>query len=93
MDQATVDNHPIKNLPAGFEDIRVWEATKSGWRGTAPRFVAIFNLGDKPAELHFSWAEFGLTDSLKAPEKVNLTLPAHASKVFRDLKPLNSHER
>ena len=93
MDQATVDNHPIKDLPAGFENIRVWEATKSGWRGTAPRFVAIFNLSDKPAELHFGWSELGLSDSSKTPEKVNLTLPAHASKVFSNLKPLQSRDK
>ncbi len=93
MDQATVDNHPIENLPAGFENIRVWEATKSRWKGTAPRFVAIFNLGDKPAELHFGWSELGLANSSKPTGKVDLTLPAHGSAVFSDLRPLQSRDK
>jgi hypothetical protein len=93
MDQNTHDNHPLKDLPAGFESIRIWEATKSGVKGNAPRYIAVFNLGDKPAELHFTWAQLGLSDSSQSGGKVDLTLPAHGSRVYSNLIPLHSHEK
>jgi hypothetical protein len=50
--------------------------------------VAIFNLGDRPAELHFRWMEFGLAEFSKPGDKIDLKLPAHGSAVFSDLSPL-----
>jgi len=88
MDQGTIDNHPLQDLPAGFGNVRVWEATKAGTGGFAPRYVAIFNLGDRPAELHFRWMEFGLAEFSKPGDKIDLKLPAHGSAVFSDLSPL-----
>ena len=98
MDQGTLSSEPVKNLPSGMEHVRVWTAAESGWRGTGPRYVAIFNLDDKPVSLHFTWAQLGLKsgdqgavdvlNGFKAPKGVEKTLPAHGSVAYRNLEPL-----
>jgi len=92
IDQETHDNHPIKDLPTGFEHIRVWEARSTHVRGKGGIFVALFNLDDRPADLKFKWSQLGISDG-KGSEDVTFTLPPHGSRVYRDLALLNSHER
>jgi len=103
MDQGSEVSKPIKALPAGMEHIRIWTAKQGGWEGTPPEYVAIFNLDDKPATLHFTWAQLGLRagDSgvkdifINAPavDKVELMLPAHGSTVYTSLVPINSRAK
>ena len=102
VNQKGQGSRPITDLPSGFEHVRVWESTSELALGTAPRFVAFFNLDDKPVTLHFTWAQLGLDGSkngaqnifngskLKSYGKVEISLPAHGSTVYRDLVPLNS---
>jgi len=103
MNQWTYENHPLKRLPPGFENVRVWVATNLQGRGSQSIFVALFNLDDKPVELHFNWAQLGLTagdlaaedmfSHAKASKKVDITLPAHGSTAFQDMGFLGGHER
>jgi alpha-galactosidase len=97
MNQSVTYSHPIdaRNLPAGFEQARVWRATidEPGSRNYA-EFFGFFNLDDKPVTLRASWKQLGLeggkhqaqdiwTDSNgKESKEVNITLPAHGSTVF-----------
>jgi hypothetical protein len=92
LDQDTFDNHPLKDLPAGFENIRAWEAKSAHMKGNGGIFVALFNLNDHPAELKFKWSQLGLS-GVKGPEDVTITLPAHGSHVYRDLSLAGSHEK
>jgi len=41
VNQHGVGNHPVKNLPAGFEHVRVWEATVNE-SATPAQFLAFF---------------------------------------------------
>jgi alpha-galactosidase len=101
VNQKGQDSQQIADLPSGFEHIRVWESTELAL-GTAHVFASFFNLDDKPVTLHFTWAQLGLDGSkngaqnifngskLKSERKVEISLPAHSSTVYRDLVPLNS---
>ena len=102
MNQDADDNQPIRSLPATFKNIRAWKAVHAGWDGNAPMFVALFNLGDKPAELHFTWAELGFEgkearnlfgDGKSSSGKVDLMLPPHGSTVYSGLTRLGSREK
>jgi len=103
MDQGAQSSEPIRDLPSGMERVRVWASTQSGYRGTAPKTVAIFNLDDKPVTLHFTWAQLGLksrepgavdiSDGFKSPKGVEKTLPPHGSIVYRNLEPLTSQDK
>jgi hypothetical protein len=84
---------PVTKLPAGFENVRVWEASLTAGAKT-PDFLAFFNLDDKPVTLHASWKQLGLEngkywaqnlwskDSFKETKDVTVTLPAHGSTVY-----------
>jgi alpha-galactosidase len=102
INQATDQNQPIEKLPAGFEHIRAWKATKARWKGNAPIYLALFNLGDQPAKLHFTWAELGFEgkeaknlfgDGKSSSNDVSLTLPPHASTVYSGLTLLGSRAK
>jgi hypothetical protein len=92
VDQRGLDNHPVRNLPAGFEHVRVWSATvKASAQST--EYFAFFNLDDKPVTLHFSWGQFGrlgkndaftLSDgeAMAPTAPVDITLPVHGSAVY-----------
>ncbi|MGD0737723.1 MAG: glycoside hydrolase family 27 protein [Terracidiphilus sp.] len=96
-DQNSYGGHQVAKLPAGFENVRVWETSKP-WTDCAPLFVAFFNLDDKPVTLHFKWDQFAyctfshsagkearnLWDghTAKTSAPVELTLPAHGSTVY-----------
>jgi hypothetical protein len=90
VDQHTHDNHPVEHLPSGFENARVWMA--SGKAGE--RYVAVFNLDDKPASLQANWEQLGLPSGMHAArelwsghrvdasERLQVTLPAHGSVIY-----------
>jgi hypothetical protein len=92
INQNAWESKPVKDLPAGFENVRVWRAA-SGVKIGVHDDVALFNLDDKPVTLHFTWKQIGargtevhnLWDgkSMKAADPVVLTLPAHGSAIYR----------
>ncbi|MGP8226407.1 MAG: glycoside hydrolase family 27 protein [Terracidiphilus sp.] len=104
VNQNTWASHPITNLPVGFENVRVWEASEEAF-ADPPEFVALFNLDDKPVTLHFMWKQIcqmcasdgvrNLYDGrqLKASDPVEVTLPAHGSTIFRSLNKVTGHLR
>jgi hypothetical protein len=93
IDQKAWESHPVKDLPAGFESVRVWSASEEAF-ANPHEFIALFNLDDKPVTLRFSWAQLGIRASKEArnlwdgskangSNPVVLTLPAHGSTVYR----------
>jgi len=93
MDQDSFENRPIKNLPVGFEGVRVWEAKSTVLGCDGCMFLAIFNMNDHPVDLKFNWSDLGLT---KGPDKATgnaLNLPAHGSKVYSDLSQIGRLDR
>ena len=90
VDQTGYDSHPVGNLPPGFEHARVWVA--SGKAGQ--RFLAVFNLDDKPASLEASWSALGLStgkhvardlwngQDLAASDRLKIVLPAHGCVLY-----------
>jgi alpha-galactosidase len=93
IDQTARDNHPVENLPAGFENVRVWVASGTG-RQRALRFIAVFNLNDAPASLEAPWDKLGLNrgkrvpsdlwdgNRLPASDRLKIELPAHGSVLY-----------
>jgi alpha-galactosidase len=94
VDQSTRDNHPIENLPAGFERVRVWIAS-GGRKSGAARFLAIFNLAEQTVSLETPLQSLGFGGGSQAQRdlwmgaqlpKSNLlkvVLPAHACILYR----------
>lgn len=93
IDQHARESHPITNLPAGFDRVRVWEAGIAA-PGHAPRgYVAFFNLDDRQVTLDFSWAQLGLGrgphtarnlwdgSTHPASDRARMQLPAHGSAI------------
>jgi len=92
VDQLAQQSHPVKNLPPGFENVRVWQADIAGAEKTAT-YLAFFNLDDKPVTLKTPWRALGFYGSfaprdlwekktLKKSETLELTLPAHGSAIY-----------
>lgn len=92
-DQKAVESHPVTKLPAGFEDVRVWESSEDE-HGHSPDFVALFNLNDKPVTLHFTWEQLGVKSGRevrdiwngskrKTDAPMEIALPAHGSTIYR----------
>jgi len=97
INQHAVFSHPLKDLPAGFGNVRVWEAAPRTTLCT-PRTYAFFNLDDKPVDLKFTWNDLvasrvghclisrahNLSDGtdLKGIKPVEMTLPAHGSSIY-----------
>ena len=93
IDQTARDNHPIENLPAGFGNVRVWVASGTG-RQQSIRFLAVFNLNDKPATLEASWDKLGLASGnlvardlweghpLAPSASLQIVLPAHGCALY-----------
>ena len=98
MNQNVTYSRPLDaaNLPAGFENARVWRATidAPGARNYV-EFLAFFNLDEKPVTLRASWKQLGLEgrkrliqdawgESIgKESTGINVTLPAHGSAISR----------
>jgi len=90
VNQHSRDNRPVAALPQGFEQARVWIA--SGADGE--RYLAVFNLDDRPLALDAPWAELGLdagpyrVRELWAGRKedgsnrMTIELPAHGCALF-----------
>jgi hypothetical protein len=104
INQKAWASHPVTDLPARFENVRVWEASEEAF-ADPPEFVALFNLDDKPVTLHFMWRQIcpmcasdgthNLYDGSrwKGSDPVELTLPAHGSAIFGSLSRLIVHSR
>ena len=56
VNQHSHDNHPLSHLPKGFKQVRAWVASGR----SDERYLALFNLGDKPVALEAPWGELGL---------------------------------
>jgi hypothetical protein len=93
INQTAWESHPVRNLPAGFAQVRVWQAS-AGPRRKPVRYVALFNVGDQPAELSATWQQLGMNGvhsalelwsgkALPANRSVRVTLPAHGSAIYR----------
>jgi hypothetical protein len=89
-------SHPLqsKELPADFENVRVWQHEGPGF-GRPDEDFAFFNLDDKPVTLHITWVQLGLAGKHKvrslwdnrniwsAPsEGFDVILPAHGSAIY-----------
>ena len=82
MNQESSGNHPVKDLPPGFEGMRVWEANNNRQGGGDCVYFAVFNLNDMPVHLDFKWATFGLTPGREGPRGESLTLAPHAGAFY-----------
>ncbi|GLQ87441.1 glycoside hydrolase family 27 protein [Dyella flagellata] len=90
VDQHSHGNHPVEHLPPGLGPMRVWVA--DGEAGE--RYLAVFNLDDKPASLDASWEQLGLASGKHAARelwsghrqeasgRLTISLPAHGCLLF-----------
>lgn len=93
VDQTGRDSHPVGNLPPGFEHARVW-LSSGRMHGRPVRYLAIFNLDDRPASLHATWHQLGLASGRHAAhdlwshrklpdsKRLDVTLPAHGCVLY-----------
>jgi len=93
INQATHDNHPVDNLPAGFEKVRVWVASGTQ-RQPSQRFLAVFNLDDHATSVEATWGQLGLgSGNLVArdvwegrrvadSDRLKVVLPAHGCVLY-----------
>ena len=89
VNQTAWESAPITDLPKGFENARVWTAF-AGPRDKPARYLAVFNLDDKPLVLKASWRKLGvkgrsareLWTGARA-RQLNVTLPPHGSAIYR----------
>jgi len=94
INQHAWHSQELKKLPAGFENVRVWEADEEAF-ANPPVYLAVFNLNDKPVTVHAPLSAFemvpkkGLLRNLWDPGQSNragmldVTLPAHGCALFR----------
>ncbi len=94
VNQTARESHPVVVLPHGFEQARVWAAS-AGSQKKPSRFLAFFNLDDKPVVLHAAWKQLGLrgakhsardlwqNTTLPAAKALSVALPAHGSALYR----------
>lgn len=92
VNQHARESHPVKDLPPGFEKVRVWLAIKD--HVEPAQFLALFNLDDKPVTLHVTPKQLRLPDApfdalnlidgsrLKRSRIYEFTLPAHGSLIY-----------
>jgi alpha-galactosidase len=92
LNQHVSSSHAVKELPAGFENVRVWSAA-TGASKDAHQFFAFFDIDDKPLKIHFAWNALGRTGSVSvtnlwdgskspASETMDIALPNHGSAVY-----------
>jgi hypothetical protein len=94
VNQRASESHPVTDLPAGFEHVRVW-ASRTGPRPGGPEVLALFNLDDAPVTLRAPWAQLGLKAGrrrvrdlwqgreLPASDGIDLVLPGHGGALYR----------
>ena len=88
VDQHSTNSHALIST----EKTAVWLATPESGDGA---YVAVFNLDAAPQSFHYSWKELGLKgesykvrdlwehQDLGPKESIDVTLPAHASIIYR----------
>ena len=96
MNQSVTYSHPVRqsDLPAGFENVRVWRGTVDapGSRNYT-EFFAFFNLDNNPVSLRVTWEQLGLPgkhtaqnawtgDTAKPSKEIGMTLPPHGCSVY-----------
>jgi len=89
VDQTSTDNHPVTSLPAGLEEARVWVAS-----GGRVKYLAVFNLGEKPLSVDLPWEKLGLPSGshgardlwenrrFDAAPRLKAALPQHGSLLY-----------
>jgi hypothetical protein len=93
VNQTSWDSRPVTNLPRGFENVRVWQAS-AGPRTHPVRYIAFFNLDDKASTVTANWAQLGMAGRhlaqdlwtgrrLPASPRLRVRLPAHGSAIYR----------
>lgn len=88
IDQHSTENHPIITTDSTV----IWSATPASGKG---RYIAVFNLRDSVAQIHYAWADIGLPEKtyvlrdlwnhedLKSAKSLRIDLPAHGSALYR----------
>jgi alpha-galactosidase len=87
------ESHPISDLPAGWENVRVWRA-QAGSPARPTAYVAFFNLGTAPVTLHATANDLHLAQFQGAqelwtgagqtlPGQLDVTIPAHGAMLYR----------
>jgi hypothetical protein len=93
VNQTAWESHPLAELPPGFEHVRVWTA-RAGSPRKPMRYIAFFNVKDEPTQLSATWKQLGIEGTHSALElwsgtklpangRINVTLAAHGSAVYR----------
>jgi hypothetical protein len=93
VNQRAWESHPVANLQAGYESVRVWEAS-AGTHSRPVHYIAFFNTSDQPVALAAKWSDVGIGGRHSAVElwsgaqsprgsTVQLSLPAHGSAIYR----------
>lgn len=92
-DQQAMESHPVTDLPAEFDKVRVWKSTTN-----VPKhgrvYMAFFNLNDAPTTVKFKWSDFkfggrivavNVYDGSKgaASESMTIVIPAHGCAMYR----------
>jgi alpha-galactosidase len=93
VNQTARHSHPVAALPPGFENVRVWVASGKAGRQSR-RFLAVFNLDNRPASLEAPWDKLDLApgkhaarnlwdgDRLAASDSLKIVLPVHGSVLY-----------
>ena len=93
VNQKARESHPVSVTLPGFDHIRVWKAAVGNGAKDA-EYIALFNLGDAPASLQFTWEQLTAARGHKqardlisgaqqdATKAQSVTLPAHGSAIF-----------
>jgi hypothetical protein len=93
VDQHSTDNHPVINT----DNIVIWTSRPESGRGSArDRYVAVFNISDTAQTVRYTWSALGLPapgyrlrdlwthkDIIGSATSLEITLPAHASVLYR----------
>jgi alpha-galactosidase len=94
LNQGAWTSRPVTDLPAGYDNIRVWTASSSHAR-RGDKVVAVFNLGSKATTVKAPWRVLGLATPgdvvsnvltgarIAKDEGDEIQLAAHASAVYR----------
>jgi alpha-galactosidase len=94
VNQGDWTSRPVEPLPAGWDTIRAWIASR-GSSGKPGRVVALFNLADAPKTVKVTWSQLGVSGKQHvahailggttgaAAESIEVTLPAHGSAAYR----------
>jgi len=93
INQKAQRSGPVANLPAGLENVRVWQAEIDGPKAPA-KYFSFSNLDDKPVTVRTTWKALGLEGShgarnlfdgteQKRSDSIEVTLPPHGSTIYR----------